>query len=753
MRVIKITRPCLLAALAMVPATAWAQTAPAGAPEATSAVGVNDIIVTAQKREENLQSVPIAVTAFSGDTLAERGVSDAQGLARLVPNMGFSNTYSQTRITLRGLSFQDLAAQGGEARVAYHVDGAYMAMTGDIGGTFYDIERVEVNRGPQGTLFGRNATAGTVNVITRNPTNVLSGYLNAEVGNYQTANVEGAISGPLADGLSARIAFQTRNHSGYDYNVPNDIDINNQRTQAIRGKIKLDKGSFTATLSADYFNENDRVGPVLTGFSVPGTPTVFASLGAQLQDAGPNPNPRHNYSGHIPLNDKESYGATLDMALDLTDSLSLVSLTNYRHSYFIYHDDLLSVNAGAPRPGSLIVSRQFEKAKQFSEEIRLTKDFERGNLVLGGFLYSQDYATGRQGPVGNAVLSQLGNLFGNLFGFPPGAFEDQPNIYVQGFLQGGAVDTRGEAIFGQATYEITDTTKLIVGARYSWERRTLHDAVGGLDLLTHIDDPTFVFPTGIGAKVSYSNFSPRVTIEQKLGPDAMIYATYAKGFKTGGFNVAQPPSSYLPENVTNYEGGFKADLFDGKLRLNGAGVYYDYKDLQTLTIVVAPGGAGSVNVNATAEVYGAELEATAVPVTGLELDLAAAVIHGEFTLGSLKGEKLPYMPSYTLSYGAQYTFGSGIGDLTLRGEGQTKGRTYFDNVNNPLNSQGAYTILNASLGWKDVDDRFTVTAFIKNITDKLASNGGFPLPGFLDGIIRGSWDPPRTYGVRFGVKF
>jgi iron complex outermembrane receptor protein len=749
MRVIKITRPCLLAALAMVPATAWAQTAPAGAPDTTSTVGVNDIIVTAQKREENLQSVPIAVTAFSGDALVDRGVTDVQSLSRLVPNMGFSGVYSQVRITLRGLSFNDLAAQGGEARVAYHVDGAYMAMTGDIGGTFYDIERVEVNRGPQGTLFGRNATAGTVNVVTRNPTKDLSGYLNAEVGNYQAVNVDGAISGPIADGVSARVAFQSRNHSGYDFNVPHNIDINNQSMQAVRGKLMFDGAdNFTAILSADYFNEHDRVGSMFTGRSANPPPIdIQGMLGAVLTDG----NPRHNFSGQLPLNDKESYGATLDMKLDLSDDLSLVSLTNYRRSRFIYHDDDLS---NIPGVGPLIKSRQFEKSEQLSEELRLTREFSRGSIVLGGYLYSQDYSTGAADLTGNATVSQFGEFVAGFVGEPALTTD---NVYTQGFVQGGAVDTRGVAIFGQATYEITDSTKLIVGARYSWEKRKLHNSLGGFDFVNLAYDPNYVIQandTHPDQRVKFHNFSPRVTLEQKLGEDALIYVTYAKGFKTGGFNVAQPAApGYLPETLTDYEAGFKADLFGKKLRLNGAGFYYDYNDLQTIVIVLDSSGTGSRNVNAQAKLYGAELELTAVPIPGLELNAAAAVIHSEFTVGTVKGNKLPNTPDYTLSYGAQYTFNTGIGDVTLRGEGQTKGHTYFSIDNNPLVAQDDYTILNASLAWKDVDDRFSVTAFIKNITNKLAVNGAFDQSPVLGSIIKGSWEPPRTYGVRMGVKF
>jgi len=751
MNLTTIVRPCLVAALATVPATAWAQTAPADQTQADSNEsnsGVGDIIVTAQKREENLQSVPIAVTAFSGDALTARGVTDIQSLSRLVPNMGFSNAYSQVRITLRGLSFADLAAQGGEARVAYHVDGAYMAMTGDIGGTFYDIERVEVNRGPQGTLFGRNATAGTVNVITRNPTDTLSGYVNAEVGNYHTANVEGAISGPLADGISARIAVQSRNHSGYDFNVPHGVDINNQRTQAVRGKIKVDRGNFRAVLSADYFNENDRVGPMFVGRSANPPPiNIQANLGSVVTDG----NPRHNFSGQIPLNDKESYGATLDMKLDLGNDLSLVSLTNYRHSHFIYHDDDLSNRPGV---GSLLMSRQFENAKQLSEELRISKDFDRGNVVLGTYLYSQDYRTGGSDLTANATLSQFGAFVAGFVGQPTTAARD---VYTQGFLQGGAVDTRGIAVFGQATYEITDSTKLILGARYSWEKRKLYDSIGGFDFVNLAYNPNYVIPasaTHPDQRVKYHNFSPRVTLEQKIGPDALIYATYAKGFKTGGFNVAQPASApYLPESLTDYEVGFKADLFDKKLRVNGAGFYYDYKDLQTVVIVLDSSGTGSRNVNAQAKLYGAELEATAVPVPNLELNVAAAVIHSEFKNGTVKGNKLPFTPDYTLSFGAQYTLNTGAGDFTLRGEGQTKGRTFFNINNNPLVSQNAFTILNASLAWHPVSDRFSVTAFVRNITNKLAIDGGFDQSPVLGSIIKGAWSPPRTWGARFEVKF
>jgi iron complex outermembrane receptor protein len=718
------------------------------ATSSTAETQITEIVVTAQKRAESLQSVPIAVTALSGDALAARGISDTQGLVRLVPNMALSNNYGQTRITLRGLSFQDLATQGGEPRVAYHVDGAFMAQSGDIGGTFYDIERVEVNRGPQGTLFGRNAIAGTVNVVTKNPTDSLSGYLNAEVGNFSTHNLDGAISGPLADGVSGRIAFQTRDHSGYEFNVPNKVDVNNQNTQAIRAKLKFDKiANFTAILSADYFRERDRDGPLFVGVDILGATPLAVTLGGQVADG----DPRHSFSGQLPFTGKTSYGSTLDMKLDLGDGYSLASLTSYRHSEFEYrYDDTSSI--------PLVPSDAFEHAKQLSEEIRLSKDFDRGNFVVGAYFYGQNYSMKSINPFYGPAAGALG--------FPPGSFV--PTGYAQGFTLGGNVNTRSVAGFGQVSYNLTDATTIIAGARYSKEKKNKFNEFFDFDV-SHPFDPNFVH-TGplVSDDVSYNDFSPRVTLEHKLGSHQLIYATYAKGFKAGGYNVGGLAKPYLPEKLTDYEAGFKFDLLDRKLRINGAGFYYDYKNLQEVVAKTT----SNENINAAAaKIYGAEFEVTFIPVARLELNASAAVLHSEFKQFNtfdptvfdpttnqflavdLSGNRLPFTPKYTLSYGAQYSFDTSVGEITIRGDGQTKGQVYFDQFNTAINSERTSTILNASVGWKDVNDRLSATAFVKNITDGLYKNGTFVGGGAVGFPINGRYDPPRTYGVRFGVKF
>jgi len=263
--------------------------------------------------------------------------------------------------------------------------------------------------------------------------------------------------------------------------------------------------------------------------------------------------------------------------------------------------------------------------------------------------------------------------------------------------------------------------------------------------------------------VSFHNFSPRVTLEQKMGPGKLIYATFAKGFKAGGYNLGQSQPGYYPENLTDYEVGIKLDLLDRKLRVNGAGFYYDYKDLQ---VTVSGPFSAIIQNAATAKIYGAELELTAVPAHGLELDASAALLKTKFTqfdsydpsrpqLGALdlSGNRLPNAPSYTLSYGVQYTVDTTVGPITVRGDGRSISRVYFDQFNGAPNSERAFTVVNASIGWKDAKDQLSATAFVRNLANGRHKNGDFVYGGIVGYPLAGDYDPPRIYGVQLGVRF
>jgi len=748
MRNLRLFRSCMLTgiAIAAFPTCAQAQTVAENPASADEISGIGEIIVTAQKRAENLQDVPIAVTAFSGDTLAERGVTDVQALSGMVPNVTFSDKNGEARITLRGLGFDNLWGSSAEPRTAYHLDGAYISQSAAIGGTFFDVERVEVNRGPQGTLFGRNAVAGTVNLVTRAPTDALSGYLNGEIGNYNAFAASGAISGPLGDGVAARIAFQARGHSGYDRNVTNNIDINNLSTQAIRAKISYNKSAnFKATLSADYFRENDRAGGILLGLYTAGTIPPAVTVGGKISDG----NPRHDFSNNLPATKREVFGIALDASLDLGAGFSLNSVSAYRQSEFYYAVDIDMSNLPT------IWALNWIEANDFSQELRLNKDFDRGNLTVGAYFFSQGYNTIARNPIDTALFA--GGFDGVIGGV---------------FSLGGHAKTTAFAGFGQFAYELTDTTRLIVGGRYSWEKKTKSGEflfVDAYSAATWDADPRkltgapniFGSPPGAG-DITFQNFSPRVTLEQKIG-SGLIYATFSKGFKTGGWNLGQAQPSYRPETLTDYEIGFKFDAFDRRLRLNGAGFYYDYSDMQ----VPVTSGFSSMIVNAaSARLYGAEFEVTAMPSPGFQLDASLALLKSEFTkydtenpaisgspVFSLAGRRLPSAPTYTLNYGAQYTFGSNVGEFTLRAEGRSVSDMFFDAFNQASNKERAVTIVNASLGWTSTSGKISATAFVRNIGNVLAKNGTFVYGGIVGYPLAGNYDPPRTFGARLGVSF
>jgi len=198
---------------------------PADAPAPQTLGTLEAIVVTAEKRAENVQNVPISVSALSADTLTARHIEDFGALAQALPNVGFSADNGASRIAIRGITFNDIIATDAEPRVAYDLDGIYIARPGNIAGTFFDADHVEVLRGPQGTLFGRNAVAGVVSMITRDPTDTAQGYLQGDVGNYNSVDLQGGIGGPIADGISGRIAFQTVDHDGYGRNLTYGIGI------------------------------------------------------------------------------------------------------------------------------------------------------------------------------------------------------------------------------------------------------------------------------------------------------------------------------------------------------------------------------------------------------------------------------------------------------------------------------------------------------------------------------------------------
>jgi iron complex outermembrane receptor protein len=730
----RITKLALMVGASLAPiAAAQAQSQPQAQQDqaaASAASEVGDIVVTAQKRSESVQKVPLAITAVGGEDLQRRQITSFEGLAPSLPSVNFGKNVGFARIAIRGLGL-DATVGGNEGRVAYHADGIYISRPSSQLSTFFDINRVEVVRGPQGTLYGRNATAGAINVITNDPEDMFGGYAKATIGNYNLFQEEGAITGPVSDDVSARFAFTRTDRGGYGKNLTTGASIDNEHSLGVRGKIKIEPSSTVKlVLSGDYSYQDDAA--FVYHYIGQGNP---ASAPRVVALGGTSPaNPRDTYA-NIPQQDTRrnwGIGATLTANLG---GANVTSVTGYRYALA----DVIGDHDGTQADISTI--RTLEKARQFSEELRVDGQAGRLKWLLGGYYFHEKiYAESDFSPVlafSGAFLSRGLHFNGNL-------------------------RTDAAAAFGQLDYEIVDGLTISAGLRYSHEKKFI-DQRGAVELSTPAT-PGYVpnFTSFQNTSASFNSTTPRFNIEWKPTSNLMLYATYAKGFKSGGFNLTGFAPPVEPEKLTDYEAGFKATLLGGALRLNGSIFDYEYKDLQVQRIL----NASAVVVNAaTARVRGIEGEFTIRPVKGFEISGNASYLDARFTsftsqdsarpnlgLIDLSGNRLPQAPKYTANLAAQYSVPVASASVRLRGELAYTSQIFFSFYNRPDISQAGFTKFNASLSYER-DNGITASAWIKNIANKRTFSSTQVSSGFLGFPIMGTFDPPRTFGVSLGYRF
>ena len=725
-------RALLLGIAALAPMTsAWAQEAAgADARETSASNDTGDIVVTAQKRATNLQETPLALTALGGETLSERQVTDLERLAPSLPSVNFARNVGFARVAIRGLGFDSTQA-GQEGRVAFHLDGVYVSRPAAQLSGFYDINRVEVVRGPQGTLYGRNATAGAVNVITNDPENTFGGFFKLTVGNYGLIQSEGAVTGPANDVISARIAFVKTDNNGYGYNDTTRQKIDNEHSFSVRGKVKIEPSSnFDLLLAAEYGHQNDnnfvyrylgagKLGVVPTGLAIGG------QVSASRRDSLANSPQR---------NDRRFSAFTATANWDLGIG-TLTSISGYRDSNTHLESDADGTSAAIMR---LEIN---EIAHQFSEEIRLAGDVGDISYLLGGYYFREE-------------------VFGQS-NFSP-ARAPGTGSQVQGLDYNGDFDTKAYAAFGQLDWHPLDGLTLTAGLRYSYEKRAI-DQRGVADLATPYNPAVpYNYTSFQDATTNFDSLTPRFGIDYKATDSIMFYATYAKGFKSGGFGLTAFGAPLRPETLTDYEGGVKTEWLDGRLRVNLAAFYYDYTNLQVSRLI----GTQAAPVNAaSAKVKGIEGDFVIKPVDGLEISGNGALLDAEFTdfvtleaarveLGEqqLAGNRLPQAPRYTANLAVQYTHPVGNGEITGRAERSWIGQVYFSPFNRPEVGQRPYGKYNASISWKS-DGGFDVTLFVRNLTNKFTLSTGQVSLGLIGYPIMGAIDPPRTFGGAISYRF
>lgn len=707
-----------------------ASQAPAAPAQTSAAEGANteaidgEILVTATRRSERLRDIPISIAAFGGEKIQQTGIFDVTQLDRLAAGMQVSTNYGgYQRITVRGIG-SNQTNPGGNPSVAVHRDGVYLQTNPDFGMGFFDVDRIEVLRGPQGTLYGRNATGGAVNIITGSPTPDFHAGGTVSIGNYGLVETEGFASGPvIGDNLTGRIAFKTRKDTGYLQNIYNGQSYNGSDFAGVRGKLRYEAGAnFSVDLSADY-DRDDAVG--LPYFTRARTNALMPAEVAGLVV------PTFPYVNLDFTNRKnaEVWGgsANIRVGLGFADLKSLTAYRKYNLSYNIDSDG---------QPLDLSHSFGTENFSQFSQELTLTSA-TGGNLKwVAGLFYFH---------INDVAIRTL-------------AFPQRGTAQVNNIPSLGG-DAYG--IFGEATYQIVPALALTVGGRYSYEKKSISQTQTFAGTASAED-----------LKNHWSDFSPKVALVYTVSPEVNFYATFSKGFKAGAYNgYALQGKAVDPEGVTNYEIGVKSSFFSGRLKSNLSLFKMDYENLQVSIFQTNPltGASTAALANAaTATIKGAEFDfdakvtdAFSIYGNGSYLDVnikswtnAIDPSRGSRTF-DVSGNRLPYAPKWAINVGAAYAVPIGaLGTATLSGEYAYKSRVYFSPFQDAFLSQANYGLWSARISFEDTAKRWTLAFWGKNLTNELVQNDALENYSAISGSRTTRFPlAPRTYGVSVGYRF
>jgi iron complex outermembrane receptor protein len=719
--------PAALLASTMLQAAPCAAQSAGAAQEASS---IDEIIVTANRRSEDVQKVPISVAVVNNEQLTALGVTNVDSLQNITTDLRISNLNDIPGIYIRGMGSAQLLP-GAESPVGLYMDGVYIPFASSADQSLLDIDRVEVLKGPQGTLYGRNTTGGAINFITRDPSMSRAVEMLETVGNFGTEQFQAYVSsGPGR--VSASLAGDITEHGPYLRNLGTGRDLNNRQEQSIRGKVKFQiADTWTAVLSGDYSHRNDYS---VEGFiQVAARPTA-AALGGNYTTLA---NPNYTYSDFPSTGAQyEGYGASLTVRGDLSFA-DFVSISGYRNINLAVNPDPSASNL------QLTAFRALSKLENESQEFQLiSKDASKLQWIVGVYAF---YDNGGLGPVG--VFNQ-GNTTGSSYA--------DANIIVSGFGT-----TKAYAGYGQATYEIVEGLKATAGLRYSWEKRTLTDQTVSIPGLgTIVDSPR--------QSSSADATDPKYGIEYSWGTN-LLYGTFTKGFRSGSYNLTTPGEAgpTKPETVKAFEIGGKHTLIP-HVRFNWALFHYDYSDLQvSISANNGQGGLFLVDNAASATIKGAEAELDVSALHNLSLSAGLAYLDAKFssyqnaeaflpipngyglnqTTVDATGRPLPLAPKWSANATATYTVPIKDGSLDLTGSAIYSASSYLDSPSGFL--QSSFTIANARLTYNLPGNHVAVSLFANNIFDKRY------VAAITTNAFGVSAEPndPRIFGASVSLKY
>ena len=833
--------------------------------------GIAEIVVTAQKRAQNVQDVPIAISAFTSEALQERAVTNVSSLSALAPNVNldggtpFSGSTAVLSATIRGIGSDDFAFNI-DPGVGIYLDGVYLARTVGANQDLPDVERIEVLKGPQGTLFGRNTIGGAISIVTHDPGDEFRAMGDFTTGRFNLLKARGTIDIPIADGLSSSATFAVTNRQGFLKRLPypdqrasnsdNYLNFNHAGYEAasreggdnslnMRGKLKWDNGGrLTATLSGDYTRQDSSAqavksiaalnvpGPFAGSFTLPGTafdptqttgflfsglynfcigatPAEIAARNAQALcgargtqflpsrllsplasvnvDADPTndripwdnrfltSDPDTSYATGPSFTKLTTWGFNGTLQFEASDSLTIKSITAYRENHWKSGSDL----DGSPLS---MLELSFEQNQlQFSEELQLLGKAldDKLNFVLGAYYFQEkgglhDYVTFNEG------LLQV----------------DGPNKF----------DTKNYAFFGQIDFRPIELIGLTLGGRYTHERKLFEGGQQDLNgfnyklfgcsgadgtiapmgqfplappgvpcfaALSFPDptQPTRLYVPGVNRK-TFNNFSPKVGVQLHPSDDVMVYGSWSKGYKTGGWTtrLSNPIGAVAPdfdeEKATTWEVGVKSTLLDRKLQINAAAFTTDYRGLQlNIQVGVSP----TIDNAGDARIKGFELEMVAAPIEGLTLNASLGYISAKYTsiepaalvnaspipgiqAGIFDGAPLPKTPSWKFNFGPRYEarLGNG-GALVFLADWTHSSQVWNDIARTLATRRRAHDIVNASITYNEPGDHWSLTLGGTNLgNERFFTTGGANLAA---GNIFGAYNRPREWYARLGFKF
>ena len=741
--------------------------------------GLEEIVVTAQRRAENLQRVPVAVTAVTGETLRVGGIQRTADLQQVTPGLVTTQVGTSFLPFVRGIG-SSLSQAGFDSSVAIYIDGVYQANKSATVFELNGIERVEVLKGPQGTLFGRNATGGAINIITKDPGENPELRMEAGYGRFDDKRVRLYASTPLSDTLGLNVSFTRRWDNGYVHDLTFGRVAKTDRIATMGKLVWKPSALFTAKLSLMYNNDSDTAYAVQHVF--PGTISAAAARGFLTTS-----NPFESTLSQLPKAFSHSKAAALNMNYDLGFA-NIVSITGYRDTLaFSQSDSDLSVanlaNTGAPISG-----------KQFSQELQLVSPNSGPFQWITGLYYiwdKQGYtnAFGFQGlQTGSNV--PIPTTPASLIPGAPGA-TGTPSLS----LFTTQVTTKAAAIFAQGTYAITNSDRFTAGLRYGQESKSPN---GQQYSITSTDGVSFIdtLRNSFNPKTTFSRLTWRFAYDHRFDNNVMAYASYNRGFKSGSYNpsVISPTAPVVnPETLDAYEVGLKSELFDRKLRLNLAGFYYNYRDIQVQ--LVGPGGALVTENAGKARIYGLDLDMVIAPSPvftirgGLNLldstytkydrasvflpkltTAACAALPPVVTIGQARtiaattpaagvggnctyaldanGLRTVFAPKLTANIGVDYNIPIGQSRLNLAGSAYYNSGYDFSpgGIFAHVNS---FETVNASVTFYAPNDRYYVRIWSENLTDDLH-------PVYLSpqtAAFQVANNRPISYGVTFGANF